>query len=89
MHCSVIGEWQNSCLGVLSNSKDRVEVKIGDHRIPEQSFLMPQGRGTQKAEEESPERLRKGLKCEEFHRSQGGGGRRMEMTGTAGLRMLS
>lgn len=73
MHCSVIGGWQNSCLGVLSNSKDRVEVKIGDHRIPEQSLLMPWGRGTQEAEEESPERMRKGLKCEEFPGSLGGG----------------
>ena len=44
----------------LSNSENRVEVKTGDHRIPEQRFLMSGGRVTLEAEEESPERMCKG-----------------------------
>lgn len=50
------------------------EIKIRNHRIPEQTFLKPWGRGTREAEKENPGRrnsMSEGLKCEEFHRSRG------------------
>lgn len=59
LHCSVIGRRKAESLpgDALSNSENRVDVKTGDHRLPEQRFLMPWGRVTLEAEEESPERM--------------------------------
>lgn len=60
----------------------RGEIKIGNHRIPEQRSLRPQGRGTWEAEKENAGRrnsMCKGFKREEF--STGAEGRRRKRDG--------